>query len=67
MSDQPELVTDLLAACAPWGDGKPAELVVEAMAGVMLALVLQAADAKGRPVILRRYAARIRGLARWLA
>jgi hypothetical protein len=54
------LTGDILEALAPLVHNKPADLVIEAMAGAMLAAVLIAAPAEyDRRAILRRFGARL--------
>jgi hypothetical protein len=58
------LGADILNAVAPFVDGLPSELVVEAMAGAMLATVMVACKTPaGSRAVLQRYARKIEELA----
>jgi hypothetical protein len=60
-----QLTGDILEAIAPLVHNKPCDLVVEALAGAMLAAVTLATPSElDRRAILRRYAARLQALER---
>ena len=55
-----QMTSDILAAIAPIVDGKPARLVIEAVAAAMMAAVAQTgASRTSRCLMLSRYALRI--------
>jgi hypothetical protein len=60
------LTEDILAAVAPLVDGRPSELVVEAMAAAMMVTVATCCPVAGQRLVLRRYADRLNAIANML-